>query len=448
MGTGEASNRSLRPFFVLWTGQAFSLFGSQLVQFALIWWLTLQTGSASALALASIVGLLPQVVLAPFSGVFVDRWNRKAVMLVADSAVAIATLLLAYLFWTDAVQIWQVYLIMLVRSIGGTFHFPAMAASTSLMVPQEQLTRIQGLNQMLQGGMNIAAAPLGALLVSILPIQGVLAIDVVTAVIAIGALLLVHVPQPAKAIPAEPGQSEFNSYWSDLSEGFRYFLNWRGLLVMGGMAMALNLVLGPSSSFLPLLVTDHFNGTAYNLAALEAAFGVGIIGGGTLLGVWGGFKRRIFTSLMGVIGIGVGFTVVGLTPAAFFPIAAAGALLAGLMSSFANGPIMAIFQAAVEPRMQGRVFSLIGSASMAMMPLGLAVAGPLADVIGVRSWFLIGGGVTIVLGFLGFFIPSLVNIEEEAAAHSAVTAQESETVVESSEVAVSGPTAPASSAIS
>ena len=176
---------SLRPFYTLWVGQAFSLLGSQLVQFALIWWLTQQTGSATVLALASMVGLVPQVALGPFVGPLVDRWNRKRTMILADAVVALATLALAILFWLGIVEIWHVYVILFIRALGGTFHNPAMTASTSLIVPPEHLTRIQGINQMLNGGLNIISAPLGALLLQLLPIQGVLLIDLVTAFLAI-----------------------------------------------------------------------------------------------------------------------------------------------------------------------------------------------------------------------------------------------------------------------
>ena len=198
------------PFFTIWTGQAFSLLGSRLVQFALIWWLTRTTGSATVLATASLVALLPQVILGPVVGALVDRWNRRLVMLVADSVVAIATLLLAFLFWHGSVQIWQVYLLLFARAIGGGFHWPAMTASTSLMVPENNLSRIQGLNQMLQGGMGILAAPLGALLLEILPMQGVLAIDVGTALLAITPLLFIGVSQPKSAVhPAGVGVIDY-----------------------------------------------------------------------------------------------------------------------------------------------------------------------------------------------------------------------------------------------
>ena len=145
------NSKPLRPFFILWAGQALSLVGSAVVQFALIWWLTQETGSATILATASLVGFIPQIFLGPFVGVLVDRWSRRWTMFLADSMIAAATVVLAYLFWIEAIQIWHVMSLLFIRSLGSAFHFPAMQASTSLMVPKEQLTRIQGINQVLEG---------------------------------------------------------------------------------------------------------------------------------------------------------------------------------------------------------------------------------------------------------------------------------------------------------
>mgnify|MGYP001266226457 CR=1 FL=1 len=328
--------RSLRPFLTLWIGQVFSLLGSQLVQFALIWWLTQQTGSATVLAIASIVGIVPQVVLGPFVGPLVDRWNRRWTMILADGAVAAATAVLAILFWLGLIAPWHVYVILFVRAVGGTFHGPAMAASTALMVPEAYLTRIQGLNQMLNGGLSVIAAPLGALLLELLPLQGVLLVDIITAAIAITTVLLVHVPQPRHATTEVHG-SAARQYWQDLRAGLRYVLSWRGLLILMVMATFINLVLAPSTSFLPLLVQGHFQGTAWHLGALEAGLGVGVIAGGLLLGAWGGFKRRIFTSLVGLVGLGLSVLMVGLVPASLFPLAVVAMGLMGMMSAITNG---------------------------------------------------------------------------------------------------------------
>jgi DHA3 family macrolide efflux protein-like MFS transporter len=400
-----------RPFFAIWTGQAFSLLGSQLVQFALIWYLTEQTGSATVLATASLVGLLPQVVLGPFIGTLVDRWNRRVTMIVADSVIALATLVLAYLFGIGAVQIWTIYLLMFVRSLAGGFHGPAMMASTSLMVPKEQLTRVQGLNQMLYGGLNIVSAPLAAVLLGIMSLQGILAIDVGTALLAISPLFFIPVPEPERHPAPEGTQTGPLAVWRDVREGLGYVMGWPGLRMLLGMALMINLVLPPASSLMPLLVTEHFGGDALQLGWINLALGVGVIVGGLILGAWGGFKRRILTTLAGLLGMGLSYMVIGFAPATLFSLALFAVFLVGAMSSFVNGPVHAIFQGTIEPGVQGRVFTLIGSLGGAMAPVGLAFAGPIADAFGIQTWYIVGGGVCALMGIAGHFIPAVLNIE-------------------------------------
>lgn len=402
-------------FFTIWGGQAFSLLGSQLVQFALIWWLTRTTGSATVLATASLVGLLPQVILGPIIGPFVDRWNRRLTMMLADGSIALVTLGLAYLFFIGKEQIWHVYLIMLIRSIAGGFHWPAMAASTSLMVPKEHLSRIQGLNQLLQGVMNIIAAPLGALLISIMIMPGILLIDVGTAILAILPLFFFRVPQPDQQETAIAAKTGLALWWEDFQEGFRYVWSWKGLVVLMGMATMINLLLSPAFSLLPILVTKHFQGEALQLGWLNSALGIGTLLGGLILSLWGGFHKRIFTILMGVTGIGVSTLIIAASPAGLFLMAVAGVFLAGVMLPLANGPLDAILQAVVDPKMQGRVFTLIGSMAGAMTPLGLIVAGPVADAFGVRTWFYFGGATCIVMSTCAFFVPALIHIEDRHA---------------------------------
>ncbi|GAB4501043.1 MAG: MFS transporter [Anaerolineales bacterium] len=395
-------------FFTIFTGQAVSLFGSSLVQFALVWYLTRQTGSATVLATATLIAMLPQVFIGPFAGALIDRWNRRLVMIFADGLIALATLFLAGLFWAGAAQIWHIYLILLIRSLGGAFHWPAMSASTSLMVPKEQLSRVAGANQTLQGLLGIVAPPTGALLIGVLPTEGVLLIDVFTALTAILPLFFIAIPQPIQAVSAAGSE---NSYWQDLRDGLRYVAAWPGLLAVGAMAVLINFLLTPTGSLMPLLVTRYFGLGALELGFTDTLWGVGMIAGGLLLSLWGGFKRRIATSLTGILGIGLGVILVGLAPADKFWLALAGMSLTGLASVFANGPLNAIIQAVVKPEMQGRVMSLMGSVATAMTPLSLAVAGPLSDAIGIRTWYIIGGALSLLIGLIGFFIPAVMNLE-------------------------------------
>ena len=177
-GIGTESRRWAAPFFTIWIGQMFSLVGSALGQFALVWWLTASTGSAAVLATASAAALLPTVLLGPLAGALVDRWDRRRTMIVADGAVALASAALAWLFWRGELQTWQVYAIVLVRAAGNLFHWPAMQASTALMVPERHLARVAGANQAARGAADIAAPPLGALLLALMPIYGVMLLDV------------------------------------------------------------------------------------------------------------------------------------------------------------------------------------------------------------------------------------------------------------------------------
>jgi len=399
-----------RSFFAIWTGQMFSLVGSRVVQFALVWWLTELTGSATVLATATIVALIPEILLGPIAGAYVDRWNRRIVMIVADSLIALASLWLAFLFWTGSVQVWHVYAIMLLRAVGGSFHWPAMQASTSLMVPQEHLTRVAGLNQTMNGVLNIVGPPLGALLMEMLPLHSVMLVDVGTALLAILPLFFVHVPQPQR----EKTGAQKPSIWVDMREGLRYIRNWPGLMALIGSAMVFKIALTPAISLLPLLVSEHFGGGAAQLGMLESIAGVGIVVGGLALSVWGGFRRKIYTSMLGMIVLGTGFVVLGITPGGLFWMALVSIFVVGLMIPLIDGPIMAILQGTVAPEVQGRVFTLMGSLLWFTSPFSLAVAGPVSDWLGLQVWYVVAGLLSLATGLAFYFVPAIANIEENA----------------------------------
>jgi DHA3 family macrolide efflux protein-like MFS transporter len=409
-----------RPFFTLWAGQALSLVGSQVGSFALVWWLTQASGSATVLATASLVAMLPQVLLGPFVGALVDRWNRRRVMVVADSVIALLSAGLAYLFWTDSLQVWHVYLIMFGRSLGGAFHYPAMDASTSLMVPKDQLSRVGGMNQALRGVLGIATPPLGAFAMEIMPLYTIMAIDVVTAAFAIGPLFFVHIPQPERAM-AEVGAADPRpSLLGDVAEGFRYIWGWKGMVLVLVLATLINMMIHPAMSLLPVLVLRKFSGGALQLGWLNSAWGLGIILGGLALSVWGGLKRKVVTALLGLIGQGVGFLIVGVTPTSAFWLGVSGLVVAGTMNPICNGPLFALLQDVVAPELQGRVFTVIGSMSGLAAPVGLAIAGPIADWLGVQAWFMIGGLLCVVAAVAMFATPAVMGLEEHGHAARAV----------------------------
>ncbi|MEJ2599524.1 MAG: MFS transporter, partial [Anaerolineales bacterium] len=356
-----------------------------------------------------LVGMLPNVVLGPFIGTLVDRWNRRRTMVLADSIEALATIALAVLFALDVVEVWHIFAVLFIRSLAGAFHANAMNASTSLMVPVEQLTRIQGLNQLLNGGLNVVAAPLGALLLGMLPIQSILSIDVITALFAILPLAIIHVPQPERnAVDAEK-----TTVWTDFKAGLRYMIGWPALLIIGLMTVGINFTIIPAFSLLPLMVKDYFGGSAIHLSWVESAMGGGMIVGGALLGLWGGFSRKILTSMVGLMGMGAGTLILALAPASAISLAVGGALLVGLMTPITMGPFFALIQSTVEPDMQARIFSLLSSVGTGIAPLGLMIAGPVADRVGIQAWFLLGGTLCIFMAVTGLIIPAVMNMEKK-----------------------------------
>lgn len=394
-----------RDFLRIWAGQSISLVGSWLVQFALVWWLTLETRSATILAIAIMATIVPQVVVGPFAGVLVDRWNRKKVMVFADLGVALSMAVLVILFWQDLAEVWNVIVILLASSVGGAFHRPAFLSSMSLMVPKDQLARINGINQSIYGMGNIGAPVFGAILLAILPIHLILSVDIATAAIAIAAVLVTRIPQPSGPVLAT------KSVMGDLRQGLRFVRSWPGAMTLFLAAMILNFLFTPTDALLPILTIDHYGGGAPEFAAFQASVGIGMILGGVALGIWGGFRNKMVTVGAGLVITGPALAAPGIMPSNMLVPALGGIFAVGFFISMVNATIMAILQTVIPPSMQGRVFALLGSASMAMTPLGLAIAGPAADILGPRLWFIIAGAVTLLVGISVFAMPRVMSLE-------------------------------------
>ncbi len=398
-------------FFTIWGGQAFSMVGSSLVRFALVWWLTEETGSATVLTSATLISSLPMIGLAPFAGALVDRWDRRWVMVIADAMIALFTGALAYLFWLGIAEVWHVYVVLFLRAFGDVFQTPAMRASTSLLVPKDQLARVGGLNETLLGVINIVSPPLGALLVETINMQGTLAIDLITAMMAIAPLLFIRIPQPP-VIRIE-GEGARSSVWQEMITGFRFVWQWQGLFFMFMVLGGLRFFMAPAFSLLPLMVTDHFGGEALELGWINSAHGLGFIAGGFLLSIWGGFKRRTATAVLGLAGLGVGSLAFGLVPADAFWLAMVAMFLRTMMLPMVRGSVMAIFQIHVPPDLQGRVFNLLLSSLSLMAPVGLALGGPLADAYGVPTIFVITGIGCMGIALIWLLNPRIMQLESE-----------------------------------
>jgi MFS transporter, DHA3 family, macrolide efflux protein len=397
----------MKKFFIIWISQAASLLGSSLVGFALAWYLTQETGSATVLATAMMLNFLPQIILGPFIGPYIDRWNRKKIIIISDFFVALVTACLVILFLTDTIQVWHIYIAMVARAIGGTFQSPAVAASISLIVPEKHLARAAGLNQMLGGVINIAAPPAGALLMETLPMYGVLAVDIITAVIAIACIVFIMIPQPERTT-----RTENTSAITEMVQGFRYVWSWRGLALLLGIFSLSNFFLSPTLTLTPVFVSRYLDNDVLKLAWIESSAGIGIIAGGLVLGIWGGFKHRMYTVILALCFCGLAVAGFGFTTSGTFILGLSCAFLVGSFLAMANGPVNAIFQSIIPHDIQGRVFSIIGAISAAVTPLGLLIAGPVADAIGTRYIYYIAGIAALLLGIACLFIPSIMNLEK------------------------------------
>ncbi|NLD72185.1 MAG: MFS transporter [Chloroflexi bacterium] len=400
------------PFFTIWIGQAVSLVGSHLVRFALVWWLTEVTGSAVALATATTMFTLPSIFLGPFAGVLIDRLPRKWVLIISDGSVAVFTAILSLLFWLDVAQPWHVFAIIFLRAIGDTFQNPAMMSTTPLMVPKDQYQRVAGMNATLFGITAFAVPPLGAALLGVMGVRGVLPLDVITAVAALLPLVFIPIPQPEKTPDQAKGTA---AVLHDLSEGLRYIWNWKGMRWFMLTTLIWGVFMTPMFSFQPLLVTQHFKGGSVELGWLSSGFGVGMLVGGAILSAWGGFPRRIATSIVGTVVTSLGRLAVGLTPPGMWPLAIAGQFVAGLGFAAHTSGMRAAEQAAVDPKMQGRFFAVSHATFTGLTPISLAIFGPLADTWGVRPFWFLMPAAGIVLAIVRRGIPSIYRLEDAGA---------------------------------
>lgn len=400
----------MRRFFIMWTGQAFSLLGSALVQWALMLWLAITTGSPLILAIAAAMGMLPQVFLSPLAGAYVDRIDRKLVMVLADLLTALSTLILMVLFVLGSAELGCIFLVMFFRSAMQAFHWPAMQASTSLMVPEAHLARIGGLNQSVIGLSSILGPALGAMLYVAFPMHLVLAVDVVTAALAIATMLATRIPEIRRA----EGKDQA-TVWRNMTEAYSYLASWRGALLIVTVFSVVNFLITPAFTFFNLLTLYHFGQGPFEVALIDIMAGFGMIAGGLTLGIWGGTRRKIVTCMGALASSGGAVMIIGFLPPGGFIIAVISTLFIGTALAMVNGTIMAILQKGIRADMQGRVFALLGSLASGMSPLGLALSGPFAGVFGIQAWFIAGGLIMVVVSAALFFIPVVLHIEDHIA---------------------------------
>lgn len=401
-------NNWKKKFIIIWSGQLFSILSSSIAQFAIVLWISLETGSAEVLSLTTIAALLPQVVLGPFAGVFVDRWSRKWTMILADSFVALCSAVIALLFYLDVIEIWQIYLLLMLRSIGSAFHAPAMKSSIPLLAPEKELTRIASINQTIQALCNICGPVLGAALIVSTNMSVVMLLDVVGAAIACTSLLFVFIPNPEKT-----ETETTNNVLRDMKDGFIAIRSNRGLKWVMVTEILITFFIMPVVALIPLMTLKNFSGTAYQVSLIELLFGSGALVGGILLGIWNPRVRKVVMINLSYVIVGVSIFITGLLPPSAFIIYAIMAVVQGISMPFYSGPFTALLQTQIEVSFLGRVFSLFDSISLLPSILGLLATGFIANAIGIANVFVICGIAIVMTGLLAFFIPSIMNLERK-----------------------------------
>lgn len=395
-----------KTLFIIWTGQALSLLSSAIVQFAIIWWITIQTGSASTLAMASIAGILPQIVLGAFIGVWVDRWDRKKIMIFSDLGIAFFTLLTGALFYFNLVEIWHIYLLLAIRSIGSAFHFPSMQASIPLLAPESQLTRIAGINQVLYSISSIAGPALGALCCELLEMDVIVLIDVAGAIWACSTLAFVKIPK------VKP-KSDDKNIIRDLKEAFNAIYSNKGLFSLMIAWLIAVFFFVPVDALFPLMTSGYFGGSAFELGIVEVSFGIGMLLGGGIMGIWGKNKGRVNLINGGLIVMGFCYFLAGMLTMHQFYFFAVLVFIMGISVPIFNSPIMSLLQTNIDPNMLGRVFSLVDTIALLPVPFGLIFVGTITDRIGISNIFLIAGAAIISVGMVCFFIKPLMALNKE-----------------------------------
>lgn len=380
----------LKNIILFLSSQTISLFGSSLVQYAIMWYITLTTESGLMMTLYIICGFIPTFLLSPVAGVWADRYNRKILIVLADGLIATATLILAILFMMGYDAIWLLFVMAAIRALGTGIQTPAVGAILPQIVPKDKLTKVNGANGSIQAIIMFISPMVSAALLAMASIEVILFIDVITAAIAIVTLfgfLKISVHEKAAG-------TQTTSYLNDFKQGLQYVNNHAFLKTFFIFFAVFFVLMAPAAFLTPLQVTRSFGGEVWHLTAIEIAFSVGMMVGGVLIASWGGFKNKITTLGFASVIMGVCTFALGIVPIFWIYLVFMGVF--GIAMPLFNTPATVLLQEKIEEDYLGRVFGVMGMISTSMMPLGMLIFGPIADVIRIE-WLLIGTGILIFI---------------------------------------------------
>jgi MFS family permease len=366
----------MKAFFVIWISQIFSILASGMTSFALSIYMYKETESATAMGLMQVFYITPFLLISPIAGVMVDRYSRKLMMMVSDIAAAIGTALILILFAAGYLEFWHLYIAAVLNGIGNTFQWPAYSAAISTMIPKEQLGRVNGLMSLMEAGPGVIAPLLAGALLPIIQLEGILLLDVVTFLLAIGSLSFVIIPRPAAT--AE-GQKKSGNILKEAAYGFEYIFKRPSLLGLQTVFLVGNLFSGIGFTVFAPMILARTDQNSLIFGTIQSMAAVGSIAGGILMSVWGGFKRRVIGVLLGWAAMGLGVVAMGAAQTLPFWIGAA--IFFNLFAPLINGSNQAIWQSKVHPDIQGRVFSARRLIAWITNPISPVIGGTLADFV-------------------------------------------------------------------
>lgn len=391
------------------TGQFLSGITSMIVQYAIIWYLTKETGSAIILSFATLLGMIPMVLLSPFAGPLVDRWDKKRLLILTDIIVALFAMVLVVVGTiSDTFPLWLVFVSLFIRAIAQTFQMPTIQSILPTMVPEEELTRINGQLGMVQSANFIIAPAIGAFLFTVIPINWLILLDVLGAVFGVGLLVFVTIPKVIS-----PGETIH--LLTDTKFGVKKLYENKGLWHIMLNGAVFTLLFMPAASLYPLMTMGYFGQNVGQAGLVEVVYSVGMLAGGAVIGFFGKWKDRMKPIFMAYVVVGTTIGASGLLPGTtqgffYFLLLNAGA---GFATPYFNTLLMAIIQQSYEPNVLGRVLGVFNSLMTLPGPIGLIFAGPLTDKIGVEKMFLIAGIGTLLCGIVLFLTPVARNYDKE-----------------------------------
>lgn len=390
-------------FTILWSGQSVSLFTSSILQMAIVWYLTEKTGSAAVLSFATLIGYLPAAVLGMFIGTFIDRHSRKRIMIIADLSIALLGILLAISGLRGEIPIWLIMVVLLLRSFGTAFHYPALQSVTPSIVPKDKITKYAGYAQSFESMSMMLSPALAALLFSIWDLTAIIFLDVAGALIAVGTLFFVDIPKTA------PRKERRESLLRETADGLRELRSVRGMAPLMIIGALYAIIYFPIGTLYPFITMEYFGGGFTESGMVEMVFAIGSLLGSLILGLVGGKipKIQFMSASIGIYGVGV--LLSGLLPPSGLKVFILFSLVMGVAVPFYTGIQTAIFQLKFPQEYLGRIFSLSSSVSTLAMPIGLILSGAFTDKIGINTLFIIAGGLALLLAICTAVLPPLKN---------------------------------------